>query len=301
MATGHSAPDPTKSRIATGMGKASILMEALPYIQRFSGKVVVVKYGGSMMTDAELSASFAGDITLLATVGIRPVIVHGGGPQISKAMEMEGIAPNFVDGLRVTDRATMRVVQRILVGEVNADIVAMLGGHGASAIGVSGTDAGLLRAIPRDERLGFVGDIGRVDTSLLDKLLDDSLVPVVAPIAMGDDGQTYNVNADTAAAAIASALGAQKLVYLTDVEGVYADADDPSTLITRMNLVELLHLLDTMGGGMLPKLRSVADALESGVTRAHILDGRVQHVVLLEMFTRAGVGTMITQVGDDRP
>lgn len=301
MATGHSAPDPTKSRIATGMGKASILMEALPYIQRFSGKVVVVKYGGSMMTDTDLSASFAGDITLLATVGIRPVIVHGGGPQISRAMELEGIAPNFVDGLRVTDQATMRVVQRILVGEVNADIVAMLGGHGASAIGVSGTDAGLLRAIPRDERLGFVGDIARVDTTLLDKLLDDGLVPVVAPIAMGDDGHTYNVNADTAAAAIASALGAQKLVYLTDVEGVYADADDPTTLITRMSLVELLHLLDTMGGGMLPKLRSVADALESGVTRAHILDGRVQHVVLLEMFTRAGVGTMITQVGDDRP
>lgn len=301
MATGHSAPDPTKSRIATGMGKASILMEALPYIQRFSGKVVVVKYGGSMMTDTELSASFAGDITLLATVGIRPVIVHGGGPQISRAMELEGIAPNFVDGLRVTDQATMRVVQRILVGEVNADIVAMLGGHGASAIGVSGTDAGLLRAIPHDQRLGFVGDIARVDTSLLDKLLDDGLVPVIAPIAMGGDGQTYNVNADTAAAAIASALGAQKLVYLTDVEGVYADADDPATLVTRMDLVELLGLLDTMGGGMLPKLRSVADALESGVTRAHILDGRVQHVVLLEMFTRAGVGTMITQVGDDRP
>ncbi len=233
MATGHSAPDPTKSRIATGMGKASILMEALPYIQRFSGKVVVVKFGGSVMTDPDLGASFAGDITLLAAVGIRPVIVHGGGPQISAAMESEGIAPNFVDGLRVTDAPTMRVVQRVLVGEVNADIVAMLGGHGATAIGVSGTDAGLLSAIERDPRLGFVGDIDRVNTTLLDSLLDDGLVPVVAPIAMGEDGNTYNVNADTAAAAIAGALGAQKLVYLTDVEGVYADPTDPSTIITR--------------------------------------------------------------------
>ena len=301
MATGHSRPDPTKSRIATGMGKASILMEALPYIQRFSGKVVVVKYGGSVMTDPELSASFAGDVTLLAAVGIRPVIVHGGGPQISRAMELEGIAPNFVDGLRVTDDRTMRVVQRILVGEVNADIVSMLGGHGASAIGVSGTDAGFLRAEPKDERLGFVGEIGSVDTTLIDKLLDDGLVPVVAPIAAGPDGRTYNVNADTAAAAIAGALDAAKLVYLTDVEGVYADSHDPSTIITRMDLSELRHALGSMSGGMLPKLTSVAEAIENGVTRAHILDGRVQHVVLLEMFTKAGVGTMITQVGDDRP
>ena len=301
MATGHSAPDPAKSRIATGMGKASILMEALPYIQRFSGKVVVVKFGGSVMTDPDLSASFAGDITLLAAVGIRPVIVHGGGPQISVAMESEGIAPNFVDGLRVTDAPTMRVVQRVLVGEVNADIVAMLGGHGATAIGVSGTDAGLLRVIQRDARLGFVGDIDRVDTTLLESLLDDGLVPVVAPIAMGDDGNTYNVNADTAAAAIAGALGAQKLVYLPDVEGVYADPGDPSTIITRMDLDELRRVIGTTSGGMLPKLQSVAHALEQGVTRAHVLDGRVQHAVLLEMFTRAGVGTMMTQPGDDRP
>ena len=301
MATGHSPPDPAKSRIATGMGKASILMEALPYIQRFSGKVVVVKYGGSIMTDPVLAHTFAGDITLLATVGIRPIIVHGGGPQISEAMEAEGIEPNFVDGLRVTDAKTMRVVQRMLVGEVNADIVAMLGGHGASAIGVSGTDAGLLRAIPKDERLGYVGEIDGVNTTLLESLLDDGLVPVVAPIAMGDDGHTYNVNADTAAAAIATALGARKLVYLTDVEGVYRDADDPATLITRMDLDTLAELLSTMTGGMLPKLTSVAEALRSGVRRAHILDGRVQHVVLLEMLTRAGVGTMMTHNGDDRP
>jgi acetylglutamate kinase len=301
MSTGHSAPHPAKSRIATGMAKASILMEALPYIQRFSGKVVVVKYGGSMMTDLELSHSFAGDITLLSTVGIKTVIVHGGGPQISKAMEAEGIEPNFVDGLRVTDHQTMRVVQRMLVGEVNADIVSMLSSHGAEAIGVAGTDARLLRAVQKDERLGYVGEVAGVNTRLIESLLDDGLVPVIAPIAMGDDGHTYNVNADTVAAAIAGALGAHKLVYLTDVEGVYEDASDPSTLITRMDRDRLGGLLETMSGGMLPKLTSVAAALDQGVRRAHILDGRVQHVVLVEMFTREGVGTMMTHPGDDRP
>ena len=301
MVTGHSAPDHAKSRIATGMGKASILMEALPYIQRFSGKVVVVKYGGSMMTDVELSHSFAGDITLLSTVGIKTVIVHGGGPQISRAMESEGIEPNFVDGLRVTDHRTMRVVQRMLLGEVNADIVAMLSSHGAEAIGVAGTDARLLRAVQKDERLGYVGEVAGVNTALIESLLGDGLVPVIAPIAMGDDGHTYNVNADTVAAAIAGALDAHKLVYLTDVDGVYEDADDPSTLITRMDRGRLGQLLETMSGGMLPKLTSAAAALDQGVRRAHILDGRVQHVVLLEMFTREGVGTMMTQPGDDRP
>jgi acetylglutamate kinase len=283
------------------MGKASILMEALPYIQRFSGKTVVVKYGGSMMTDLELSHSFAGDITLLSTVGIKTVIVHGGGPQISKAMESEGIEPNFVDGLRVTDHQTMRVVQRMLLGEVNADIVSMLSSHGADAIGVAGTDARLLRAVQMDERLGYVGEVSGVNTTLIESLLGDGLVPVIAPIAMGDDGHTYNVNADTVAAAIAGALDAHKLVYLTDVEGVYEDPADPSTLVTRMDRDRLGRLLETMSGGMLPKLTSVAAALDQGVRRAHILDGRVQHVVLLEMFTREGVGTMMTQPGDDRP
>ncbi len=301
MTTGHSPPDPAKSRIATAMGKASILMEALPYIQRFAGKVVVVKYGGSMTTDAELSHSFAGDITFLSTVGVKPVIVHGGGPQISAALADAGIRTEFVDGLRVTDHETMRIVQRMLVGEVNADIVAMLASHGAEAIGVSGLDANLLRAVPKDERLGYVGDISTVNTGLIESLLEDGLVPVIAPIAMGEDGHPYNVNADTAAASIAGALGAQKLVYLTDVEGVYSDYTDPSTLISRLDREQLSDLLANVGGGMLPKLQSVASALDQGVRRAHILDGRVQHVVLLEMFTRAGVGTMATQLGDDRP
>lgn len=301
MTTGHGPPDPAKLRIANSMGKASILMEALPYIQRFRGRTVVVKYGGAAMEDPALQHSFAGDMTLLATVGIHPVVVHGGGPQISLEMSRAGVEPQWVDGLRVTDEATMRVVQKVLVGEVNADIVRMLGDHEAHAIGVSGLDGGLLEATPKDERLGYVGEITRVNADLIRRLIGEGLVPVVAPIARGPGGKVYNVNADTAAAALARGLGAQKLVYLTDVEGVYRDPHDHSTLITRMSLSQLHDLIHETAGGMRPKLESVAAALEGGVRRAHILDGRVQHVLLLEMFTREGVGTMFTQDGDDRP
>lgn len=300
MTEGRGSPNPAKVRIANSMGKASILMEALPYIQRFRGEIVVIKYGGSTMEDPDLRHSFAGDITLLHTVGVLPVIVHGGGPQISEAMDREGVEPTWVDGLRVTDDSTIRVVQKVLIGEVNADIVTLLGGHGAKAIGISGLDAGLFTAEPKDPRLGFVGDITRVNTDLIVRLLEDGLVPVVAPLARGSEGGVYNCNADTAASALATALGARKLVYLTDVEGVYRDKDDPGTLITRMDLDGLRSLVEVIEGGMLPKLRSVGEALVGGVRRAHILDGRVQHVVLLEMFTREGVGTMITQVGDER-
>lgn len=301
MSTGHGPPDPAKLRIANSMGKASILMEALPYIQRFRGRTVVVKYGGSAMEDPALQHSFAGDMTLLATVGVHPVVVHGGGPQISEEMARAGIEPQWVDGLRVTDEQTIRVVQKVLVGEVNADIVRMLGDHDAHAIGVSGLDGGLLEATPRDERLGYVGDVTRVNADLLRRLIGDGLVPVVAPIARGPGGKVYNVNADTAAAALARGLGAQKLVYLTDVEGVYRDPSDHASLITRMALGELRELIEHTEGGMRPKLESVASALEGGVRRAHILDGRVQHALLLEMFTREGIGTMFTQDGDDRP
>lgn len=300
MTTGHGAPDPAKVRIANSMGKASILMEALPYIQRFRGEIVIVKYGGSTMEDTALQQSFAGDITLLHAVGILPVIVHGGGRQITEAMATTGIEPTWVDGLRVTDAATMKVVQRVLIGEVNADIVRMLGSHGAEAIGVSGIDAGLFRARPKDDRLGYVGEITTVNTGLIERLLAEGLVPVVAPVALGPGGEVYNVNADTAAGTLAAALGARKLVYLTDVEGVLSDTSRDQSLIQRMDLSELRSLLGGVAGGMLPKLQSVAAALEAGVTRAHILDGRVQHVLLLEMFTREGIGTMITQDGDDR-
>ncbi len=293
MSLGHGAPDVQKSRIANSMGRARILMEALPYIKAFRGTTVVIKYGGSAMDDPELRESFAGDVTLLSMVGIRPVVVHGGGPQISAAMAAEGIEPTWVDGLRVTDLATIGVVQRTLVGVINPEIVRFLNGHGATAVGVTGLDADLFRAEPRDERLGFVGNITTVNSSLITGIVDAGLVPVVAPIARGDDGNVYNVNADTAAGVLARALRAQKLVYLTDVEGVYGDHRDPSSLISRMRVSELRDLLPSISGGMLPKLSSVLEALEGGVSQAHILDGRTEHALLLEVFTSEGIGTMV--------
>lgn len=291
---GHSKPDVQKTRIANSMGRARILMEALPYIKQFRGKTVVVKYGGSAMEDPVLRESFAGDVTLLSMVGIRPVVVHGGGPQISAAMEADGIEPRWIDGLRVTDEAAIQVVQRTLVGVINPEIVRFLNGRGASAIGVNGLDADLFRARPKDERLGFVGDIVEVNSDLIEGMVDRGLIPVVASIARGEDGQVYNVNADTAAAVLARALRAQKLVYLTDVEGVYENVDEPTSLISRMDLQDMKALLGRIQGGMLPKLKSVAEALEGGVAQAHILDGRVQHALLLEIFTSEGIGTMVT-------
>lgn len=291
---GHGRPDPKKTRIANSMGRARILMEALPYIKEFRGTTVVIKYGGSAMEDPALRESFAGDVTLLAMVGIRPVVVHGGGPQISAAMAAEGLEPTWVEGLRVTDAMTMNVVQRTLLGVINPEIVRFLNVRGAPAIGVNGLDADLFRAVAREERLGFVGEITTVNSALIEAMVERGLVPVVASIARGDDGNVYNVNADSAAGVLARSLQAQKLVYLTDVEGVYRDADDPSTLISRMDLPELRGLLDGMDGGMVPKLRSVADALGGGVSQAHILDGRTQHALLLEVFTSEGIGTMVT-------
>lgn len=294
MSTGHGAPDAQKTRIANSMGKARILMEALPYIKAFRGTTVVVKYGGSAMDDPALRDSFAGDVTLLSMVGIRPVVIHGGGPQISSAMERDGIESTWVDGLRVTDAATIEVVQRTLVGVINPDIVRLLNGHGSAAIGVTGLDADLFRARPKDERLGFVGEVTTVNTALIEGIVERGLVPVVAPIARGEDGRVYNVNADTAAGVLARSLRAQKLVYLTDVEGVYHRHDDPGTLISRLDLAELRDLVASIGGGMRPKLESVAEAVGGGVAQAHILDGRVEHALLLEIFTSAGIGTMVT-------
>ncbi len=293
MTTGHSPPHPLKGRIANSMGKARILLEALPYIRQFRGKVVVVKYGGSTMDDTGLAESFAGDVNLLWTVGIHPVVVHGGGPQISRAMAAEGVEPRWVDGLRVTDEDTIRVVQRVLIGEINAELVRRLGRHGTRAIGVSGLDAGLFLARPKDPRLGYVGEIVSVNADLIRRLIAEGLVPVVAPLALGEDGAVYNCNADTAAAALAGALAAQKLVYLTDTEGVYRDLDAPESLISRMGRRELAELVPRTRGGMRPKLESIAAALDAGVKQAHVLDGRIEHALLLEIFTREGVGTMI--------
>lgn len=297
MTTGHSNPDPRKSRIANSMGKARILLEALPYIKAFRGKTVVVKHGGSTMDDPELHASFAGDVTLLTMVGIRPVIVHGGGPQISEEMARLGIEPRFENGLRVTGPETVAVVQRVLAGDINPKIVGLLNGHGCSAVGLTGLDGGMLKARALQPELGLVGEVETVDTTLIDDLLEAGMVPVIAPLATGSDGEVYNLNADTAAAAVAIALKAQKLIYLTDVEGVRRVRNQAETLISRMSGSELEDLLatDEIGGGMRPKLESCREALSGGVAHAHILDGRMQHALLLEIFTPEGIGTMVTQ------
>ncbi|RPI21071.1 MAG: acetylglutamate kinase, partial [Actinobacteria bacterium] len=241
--------------------------------------------------------TFADDVALLHYVGIRPIIVHGGGPHINRAMARHGLEPLWIDGLRVTDAETIKVVQSVLVGEVNPDIVRLVNAHGSLAAGVSGLDGNLLVAAPKDERLGYVGEITRVDPSILLGLQAQGYVPVVAPLARGLDGEPYNVNADTAAAAIAVAVGAAKLVYLTDVEGLYRDLSDPGSLISVIDVDGLRSLMagGSVSAGMLPKLESCLAAIGGGVERAHILDGRIQHTVLLEIFTPEGIGTMVSK------
>ncbi len=297
MSTGHTAPDTGKSRIAKTMGKARIFSESLPFIKAYRDTIVVIKYGGSAMVDDGLRSSFADDVAMLHYVGIKPVIVHGGGPRISEAMHQRGVEPQWLEGLRVTDAETMRVVQATLAGEINPDIVRLVNTHGSVATGVNGLDGNLFVARPRDERLGFVGEITQVNPGIVSSLLGQGFVPVVAPIARGEDGEVYNVNADTAAGALASALGAKKLVYLTDVEGLYRVFGREDSLISRSTEEGIKELLasGTVTAGMLPKLESCVRAIDEGVERVHILDGRVQHAVLLEVFTPEGIGTMITK------
>jgi len=294
--TGHSAPTPIKSRIAKTMGKARIFSEAMPFIKQFRDSTVVIKYGGSAMVDEDLRETFADDVAMLHYVGIRPVIVHGGGPTISRAMGQLGMEPVWLDGLRVTDAATMKVVQSTLVGEVNPDIVRLVNAHGSVAAGVSGVDGNLFVARPKDDRLGYVGEIAEVNASLVLALQAQGYVPVVAPVARGEDGQPYNVNADTAAAALAIAVGAKKLVFMTDVEGLYRDLGDSDSLMSTVDVAGIHDLLasGSISAGMLPKLEACVAALGGGVEQAHILDGRMQHAVLLEIFTPEGIGTMVT-------
>ena len=300
MSTGHTAPLRPKQVIASTMAKAKIFQEAMPFIKAYRGKIVVIKYGGSAMVDESLRESFADDVAMLHLVGIKPIIVHGGGPQISRAMGQAGKEPVWVDGLRVTDAETLRVVQATLAGEINPDIVRLINSHGAVAAGTTGLDANLFHVRPVDERLGYVGEVSEANPGLLHRLLDDGFVPVVAPLGRGDDGMSYNINADTAAGALAGAIGAAKLVYLTDVEGLYRDLGDSDSLISRIDVTGLEELLagGSISAGMLPKLQSVVDALKAGVQRSHILDGRVQHALLLEIFTPEGIGTMIHHEGD---
>lgn len=276
-----------------------LLLEALPYIQRFAGQIVVIKYGGNALngsSESDAASIFAHDIALLHAVGVRPVVVHGGGPQISAMMERLGKQPEFRNGLRVTDAETIEIASMVLLGTVNPQLVSAVASHGAKAVGVSGQDAGLLRVSQRDPDLGFVGDVESVDPTVVLSAIGDGAVPVVATIGADGSGQAYNVNADTAAAAIAGALGAKKLIYLTDIEGVRTRKDDPTTLVSRATpaAIERMILDGTVDGGMIPKLQSCLHALDNGVDEVHILDGRIPHVLLVELFTDAGIGTMIS-------
>jgi acetylglutamate kinase len=281
--------------VLTPNEKAAVLSEALPYIRRFWGQVVVVKYGGSAMEDPALARSFANDIVLMRSVGMRPVVVHGGGPQIGSLMERLGKQPEFRDGLRVTDADTLDIARMVLVGKVNRDIVANINVHDPLAVGLSGEDAGLITAVARHPDLGFVGDVEGVNPGIIERLIAEDLIPVVATIGSGVGGQAYNINADAVAAAVAEALGAAKLVYLTNVAGLLREVGDPASLISEVTAGELEKLVadGVVAEGMIPKVDGCLRAVRGGVPRAHVLDGRVPHALLLEVFTDEGVGTMV--------
>ncbi len=279
------------------LSKAEVLIEALPYIQRFNRKVIVVKYGGSAMVDEELKRRVIQDVTLLKLVGFKPIIVHGGGKEISSMVSRLGMEPKFVNGLRVTDEPTMEIAEMVL-GKVNKSLVQLVESLGVRAIGISGKDGALLKVNKKysnGEDIGFVGDVKEVNAQILWDLLEKDFLPIVCPIGMDDDYNTYNINADDAACAIAQAMQAEKLAFLTDIEGVYKDPKDPETLIPVLPISEAEQLMSEgyIGGGMLPKIQNCIDAVNSGVSKVHILDGRIPHCLLLEIFTNKGIGTAI--------
>jgi acetylglutamate kinase len=282
------------------MEKAAVLVDALPWLERFHGKIVVIKYGGNAMTSPELQRAFAEDVVFLRYAGLKPVVVHGGGPQITEHLDKLGIETEFRGGLRVTTPEAMTVVRMVLAGQVNGDIVNLINDHGAFAVGLSGEDGGLLTAERRPAivdgapvDVGQVGDIVAVAPGTVQALLAAGRIPVVATVARGVDGLSYNVNADTAAAALAEGLGAEKLVMLTDVEGLYADWPVNGNVISRIDAATLSELLPGLSAGMVPKMEACLRAVEGGVPRAHVLDGRVPHALLLEIFTSEGIGTMV--------
>lgn len=282
------------------LDKAAVLIEALPYIQRFNRKIIVVKYGGSAMVDEELKKQVIQDCTLLKLVGFKPIIVHGGGKEISRWVEKTGMEPEFINGLRKTDLATMEIAEMVL-NKVNKSLVQNVQALGVNAVGVSGKDGGLLKVekkLSDGQDIGYVGEITEVNPKIIMDLLDNDFLPIVCPIGMDDNFETYNINADDAACAIAKAVDAEKLAFLTDIEGVYKDKDDPNTLISELTVEEAKGLIGEgyIGGGMLPKLNNCIDAIEQGVNRVHILDGRIAHCLLLEFFTNKGIGTAI--IGD---
>lgn len=277
------------------LAKAETLMEALPWIKHAWGRTVVIKYGGAAMTDPALRDAVAADIVLMKLVGVNPVVVHGGGPEISGFMDRLGLPVEFHEGLRVTTPEAMDVVKMVLVGKVNKELVSAINAHGPRAVGVSGEDANMVMATARSERLGRVGDVTSIDTTVLDNLIEDGFIPVVATVAAGDDGGSFNVNADLVAGQLAAALGADKCLFLTDVDGLYRDFADKGSLISALTPDEAEEMImsDVLEGGMVPKVAACVHALRGGVRRAHILNGIVPHAILLEVYTDEGVGTMI--------
>ncbi|NLK52447.1 MAG: acetylglutamate kinase [Syntrophomonadaceae bacterium] len=288
--------------------KAGILVEALPYIKQFYGKTIVLKYGGHAMKDQELKQAMMTDIVLMKYVGINPVLVHGGGPEINLLLERLGINSSFIQGLRVTDRETMEVVEMVLVGKVNKEIVSLINRHGGRAVGFSGKDGNLIEAqkkilVPLNGEeemtyeLGYVGEVARINPEIIQTVVDKGYIPVVAPIGVGLDGESYNINADYVAGAMAAALKADKLILLTDVEGIYGQYGDDTTLLSSIQLEEIPSLIHqgVITGGMIPKVQCCSQALQGGVVSAHIIDGRIPHSVLLEIFTDQGVGTMVSR------
>ena len=291
-----SRAETTHRTVGQHLEQAELLVEILPYIQRWRGKVVVIKFGGNAMTDASLAERFAEDVVLMHQVGILPLIVHGGGPQIGELMERLGKEPEFKDGLRVTDAETLDIARMVLVGKVNREIVSSINVHGPLAVGVSGEDGGLITAAARNPELGFVGDVTAVDPTLLQKLFSEGLIPVMSTIGADETGQAYNINADTVAGAVAQAMEAEKVVYLTDVEGLYEDLSDETSLIRQISAANLSQKIQSgqITDGMIPKTEACVRAVQNGVTSAHLVDGRIPHVALLELFTDAGIGTMIS-------
>jgi acetylglutamate kinase len=280
--------------------RVRVLSEALPYIQQFTGRTIVVKYGGAAMKDGNLKETVMRDIVFLSCVGLRPVVVHGGGPEINSWLDKLGIAPQFKDGLRVTDAATMDVVEMVLVGRVNKEIVALINRAGGTAVGLCGKDGNLITARPQgNEGIGFVGEVSAVDIKVVDSLVKSGYIPVISSVAADEKGQAYNINADTVAGELAAALGAEKLILMTDTAGILENYKDPNTLIAKLDIQDARQLIETgvVAGGMIPKVNCCVRSLAQGVRAAHIIDGRIPHALLLETFTDAGIGSMIVASG----
>jgi len=294
--TTNPSPTDIDSLRETATARVQILSEALPYIQRFAGRIIVVKYGGAAMKDGSLKEKVIRDVVFLSCVGLRPVLVHGGGPEINSWLDKLGIEPQFKNGLRVTDAATMDVVEMVLVGRVNKEIVSLINQAGGAAVGLCGKDGNLIKARPQgDEGIGFVGEVMATNVQLIEALVRDNYIPVISSVAADDRGQAYNINADTVAGEIAAALGAEKLILMTDTAGILRDYKNPNTLIPRVDIQEARGLIQEgiVSGGMIPKVNCCVRSLAQGVKASHIIDGRIPHSLLLEVFTDAGIGSMI--------